>query len=442
MESTLSSPAPATSSTTPSELGRGIAISPGTLLEVFAQLPDPRRRQGTRFALSAILALAVCAILSNHLSVLAIAEWGASLSRDLLETLGFRDGVTPHQSTLQRLFRRLDPDVPSEALTAHFAGLESAFREPPERPRGSEGVAIDGKAQRGRLRFDSSGSTVHALSAYLHDLGIVLAQEPIEPQPLASSDTPARTSSESSAADKTVAEASEQLPIDKAEAELSVAPALLKRLDWHGRVLTGDALFCQRNLCTQVVESGGDYLLIVKENQPRLHEDIRLLFDPPPGLALPLEDRREARTVDHGHGRHYDTRVLIASTDLVGYSDWPHLAQVFRLDRTWREKGQTKHEVRFGVTSLPREVADAKRLLELKRAHWQIENSDHYVKDVTLGEDRCLIHLGNGPSVLAMLRDLALSLLHRAGHRAIASRLRYHSVHPKEAIALFLDQNA
>ncbi len=458
MESTLSSSAPATSSTTPpadSGDAGGVAISPGTLLEVFAQLPDPRRRQGTRFALSAILALAVCAILSNHLSVLAIAEWGASLSKsgkDLLESLGFRDGVTPHQSTLQRLFRRLDPDVPSEALTAHFARLESANREPPERPRGSEGIAIDGKAQRGRLRFDSAGSTVHALSAYLHDLGIVLAQEPIEPQPLASSDSPAPTSSEPSAADKTVAEAKEQLPIDKADeaavdkaaAELSVAPALLKRLDWHGRVLTGDALFCQRKLCEQVVESGGDYLFIVKENQPRLYEDIRLLFYPPPGLALPLEDRREAKTVDHGHGRHYDTRVLVASTDLVGYSDWPYLAQVFSLERTWREKGQTKQEVRFGVTSLPKEVADAERLLELKRGHWRIENSDHYVKDVTLGEDRSLIHLGNGPSVLAMLRDLALSLLHRAGHRAIASRLRYHSVHPQAAVALFLgqDQNA
>jgi predicted transposase YbfD/YdcC len=447
MESTLSSSAPATSSPMSPTDSDKLAISPGTLLEVFAQLPDPRRHQGTRFALSAILALAVCAILSNHLSVLAIAEWGASLSKsgkDLLETLGFRDGVTPHQSTLQRLFRRLDPDAPSEALTAHFAGLESVGRE---RPRGSEGVAIDGKAQRGRLRFDPAGSTVHALSAYLHNLGIVLGQEPIEPQPLTSSDSPAPTSSEPSAADKTVAETKEQLPIDKAErdkaeAELSVAPALLKRLDWHGRVLTGDALFCQRSLCKQVVESGGDYLFIVKANQPRLYEDIRLLFDPPAGLALPLEDRREAKTVDHGHGRHYDTRVLVASTDLVGYSDWPYLAQVFSLERTWREKGQTKHEVRFGVTSLPKEIADAQRLLELKRAHWQIENSDHYVKDVTLGEDRSLIHLGNGPSVLTILRDLALSLLHRAGYRTIASRLRYHSTHPQAAVALFLGQNA
>jgi predicted transposase YbfD/YdcC len=450
MESTLFSPAPATASTMPpadSGDSGGIAISPGTLLEVFAQLPDPRRPQGTRFALSAILALAVCAILSNHLSVLAIAEWGANQCQELLASLGFPQGVTPHQSTLQRLFRRLDPDAPSEALTAHFARLESVDRE---RPRGREGVAVDGKAQRGRLRFDSSGCTVHALSAYLHDLGVVLAQEPIEPHPLATSAAPVPSSSEPKPepkpdeADKTVAEAKPpigKVESDKAEAELSVAPALLKRLDWHGRVLTGDALFCQRSLSKQVVDSGGDYLFIVKENQPSLYEDIRLLFEPP-GLGPPLDDRREAKTVDHGHGRHYDTRHLIASTDLVGYSDWPYLAQVFSLERTWREKGKTKGEVRFGVTSLPREVADAERLLELTRGHWRIENSDHYVKDVTLGEDRSLIHLGNGPSVLAMLRDLALSLLHRAGYRAIVSRLRYHSVHPQAAVALFLGQNA
>lgn len=183
-------------------------------------------------------------------------------------------------------------------------------------------------------------------------------------------------------------------------------------------------------------EAGGDYLLTVKENQPTLCNDIRLLFDPPPGIAPPLEDRREARTIDQGHGRHDDTRHLTASTDLVGYSDCPHLAQVFRLERTWQEQGLAKREVQYGITSLPPEIADASRLLELRRGHWRVESSDHYAKDVTLGEDRSLVHLANGPSVLAMFRDAALSLLHQAGHRAIASRLRYHSSHPKEAVAL------
>jgi len=226
-------------------------------------------------------------------------------------------------------------------------------------------------------------------------------------------------------------------PTDKAEAELTVAPTLVGRVDWQGRVMTGDALLCQRHLCQQVLAAGGDYLLVVKENQPTLYQDISLLFDPPADLqAPPLTDRREVRTVEHGHGRRHDTRHLIASTDLVGYSDWPGLAQVFRLERTWEEHGVSKGEVSYGITSLPPDIADAARLLALKRGHWQIENGLHYVKDVTMAEDASLIHVGHGPSIMAMLRDLALSLLRQSGYRTIAARLRHHSSHPWEAVSL------
>ncbi len=382
------------------------SVDPAALLAAFAGVTDPRRGQGTRFPLPALLTLTVAAMLSNHLSVLAVAEWGANQCQDLLRRLGLSKGVAPHQSTLQRLFRRLDPDQLSAALSNYICACSSAE----ERPRGSEGVAIDGKAQRGRLAFDASGCPVHVLSAFLHEQGVVLAQEPIDSSG----------------------------PEDKAEAELTVAPALLGRIDWQGRVMTGDALLCQRNICQEVVEAGGDYLLEVKENQPTLHEDIRLLFEPPAGCALPLADHREAKSVDNGHGRHHDTRHLIASTDLIGYSDWPALAQVFRLERTWRERGLTKREVHYGITSLPPEVADAARLLVLKRGHWQIENALHWVKDVTLGEDRSLIHLGSGPSVMSLLRDLTLNLLRRVGCRAIAKRLRFHSCHPERAVALLV----
>ena len=228
--------------------------APGTpdLLAAFAAIPDPRRGQGCRFALPALLALAVTALLANHLSVLAIAEWGANQPDRLLQPLGFPDGVTPHQSTLHRLFRKLDPDALTAALSRCF---DPAVARPPDSPppfRGAEGIAVDGNAQRGRLAFDHTGSSVHALSAVAHQSGLVLAQLPIA------------------------------VHGDKAEAELTVAPALIARLGWQGRVFTGDALFCQRKLCEQIVQAGGDYLLIVKDNQPTLHADLRLLFDPPP----------------------------------------------------------------------------------------------------------------------------------------------------------------
>ena len=378
-------------------------VSPASLAAAFAAVPDPRRAASVVYPLPAVLALAVAALLANHLSVLAIAEWGARQDGALLAALGFADGRTPCQSTLQRLFRQLDGDALAARLGACFAPVAT-----PANAGAAQGVAVDGKAQRGRLRFaDERGPVVHALSAFCHDAGVVLAHEPIAAGP------------------------------DKAEAELTVAPALLDRIDWPGRVLTGDALFCQTALCAQVVAAGGDYVLLVKENQGALYRDVRLLFDPPADFpAAPLSDRRVARTLETGHGRAMERRELVASTDLAGYLDWPGAAQVFRLERTWREHGRPKRTLRYGITSLAPGAADPARLLALRRGHWSIENRLHRHKDVNFGEDASLIHAGAGPTVMALLRDAALSLLHHAGTRRVASCLRRHSQRPEQAVAL------
>jgi len=142
-----------------------------------------------------------------------------------------------------------------------------------------------------------------------------------------------------------------------------------------------------------------------------------------------------ADDVRPGHGR-LEVRHLVASTVLNDYLDWPGLAQVLMIERTWWVRGERKTAVRYGITSLPTEVASAERLLALVRGHWQIENGLHYVKDVTLGEDRSLIHKGQGPSNMAILRDTVVSVLHRAGWRTIAERLRFYSGNPHAALAL------
>ena len=131
-----------------------------------------------------------------------------------------------------------------------------------------------------------------------------------------------------------------------------------------------------------------------------------------------------------------ERRDLVASTDLTDYLDWPGVQQVFRVERTWHEHGQAKRTVRYGITSLTPEQADAARLLALRRGHWSIENRLHRHKDVNFGEDASLIHAGQGPTVLALLRDAALNLLHRAGIRQIAAQLRTHSQQPERAVAL------
>jgi len=397
MECTSSCLADATATPTP--------VSPNSLLAAFASLPDPRRHASITYPLAALLALAVIAILANQQGVFAMAEWAARQSPALLGPLGFAPERTPCQSTLHRLFAKLDGARLSAALQTCFAPAAAA--DPTQ--RGGQGVAIDGKAQRGRLPFQTGGSPVHALTAFCHEQALVLAQEPI-------------TQGEG-----------------KSEAELTVLPKLIERLDWRGRVLTGDALLCQREVCKRVVAAGGDYLLIVKENQPSLYDDLCWLFDPPPSTAtpVPLQDCRAARTVDKGHGR-LEVRHLLASTDLVGSSDWPALAQVVRIERTWLEHGAHKQHLLYAITSLPPAVADADRLLALKRGHWGIENGLHYVKDVTLGENRTLIHGEQGPTVLSTLRDTAINLLRLAGCRTIASRLRVHAEDPSAALALVL----
>jgi predicted transposase YbfD/YdcC len=225
--------------------------------------------------------------------------------------------------------------------------------------------------------------------------------------------------------------------VEKAAAELTVAPTVLARLDGRGRVLTGAARFCQRHLGQQVLAAGGDYLLLVKTNQPTLYHAMARLFDPPGATRPPvLDDRRAARTVEHGHGRHDEVRHRLASTDLIGYLDWPGVAQVIRIERTWWEKGQPKRQVRAGITSLPPEVGSAARFLELTRGHWPIDNRLHRPTDVTWGEDARLVHVGAGPPVLAMLRDAALRRLHHAGDRTLAAQLRHFSQFPDQAVAL------
>lgn len=397
--------------------GATVTFAVESLPQAFAHIPDPRRKQGTRYSVAAILSLAVVAVLANHTSVLAMAEWLAHQTCHLRRALGFARDTTPHQTTIQRLLARLNPADVAAAVERVF----DPRRAGELRPRGSQGVALDGKAQRGRLRHGATPShPIHAVSAFCHDLGGVLAQLVVDAK--------------------------------QHQAELSRAPDLIRQIDWQGRVLTGDALYCQQSLCTQVVEAGGDYLLLVKENQPTLLADIMQVFAPLTAEEMartgvhtlhPLQFQTY-RTVEKGHGRIEERRLRVSS-ELEGYSWWPYLAQVFEYTRTWEVKGKRKQQIRYGITSLPATVSSAAQLAALKRGHWQVENALHYVKDVTLGEDASQTHLGNGADVFAMVRNIAISLLHRAGYRNIAARLRYYSCFPLEALRLLgikVDENA
>ncbi len=145
---------------------------------------------------------------------------------------------------------------------------------------------------------------------------------------------------------------------------------------------------------------------------------------------------RAATTREKGHGR-VEVRTITTSTWVNDYlSEWPGVAQVFRVERERRVKGVTTVEVVYGITSLTRAKADATRLLGLIRSHWGIENGLHHVRDETFREDRCRVRRGHAPRVLASLRNVAVHLLRRTDHPTVAAATRMMAARPDLALAM------
>jgi hypothetical protein len=161
---------------------------------------------------------------------------------------------------------------------------------------------------------------------------------------------------------------------------------------------------------------------------------------PPRERRLVHGERQIASSTNKGHGR-LETRVLISSTGLNSFLDWPFIAQAFKLTRTRELHGQPHTEEFYGITSLRRDQATAKDLLRLTRVHWGIENSVFYVRDVAMGEDHCRVRTGTAPHVLSSIRNAALNLLRRNACTNIAAALRRFCAHPLEALALLRGEN-
>jgi DDE_Tnp_1-associated/Transposase DDE domain len=216
--------------------------SPLSLLDVLADIPDPRYRRGIRHPLSAILGLAVLAMLSGCKSYQAIAQFGRDKGFALAHLLGFRRGKTPTKATYSILFRRLDVAA-FEAALARWVASRLCDEQ-------TAVLALDGKTLRGSRDGELPGH--HLVAAYAVKAAAVLAQ----------------------------------VRVDAKTNEHKAALQLLGIVPVAGRIVTGDAIFCQRDLCQKIIDEGGDYVFTVKDNQPSLAIDIQA------GLSWQDEQRR------------------------------------------------------------------------------------------------------------------------------------------------------
>ncbi|HEX9414716.1 MAG TPA: ISAs1 family transposase [Ktedonobacterales bacterium] len=220
-----------------------------------------------------------------------------------------------------------------------------------------------------------------------------------------------------------------------------MAPRLVARVRplLRGRVVSGDALYCQKALCRRIHKAGGDYLFAVKANQPGLREDVSLLFcDPPPGEAF-----RQTHTVD-AHGGRVEQRWLRASTALAGYlreAGWVGAGQVLevRTSVRWPAYPQrpSPQELRYFLSSLPAQVS-AHRALELVRQHWHIENRLHWPRDVTLGADASQVRFGHAPQALSAVRNVVVGVLHLYHAANLAAAQRIHAWSPPARVLSLL----
>ena len=368
-------------------------ISVPSLVEYLAQLPEYRQAQGKQHPLLALLLLVCIAMLCGARSQSAIADWGRGFGRPWLQRLGFTRDRGPSQPTLSRLFGRI-PCKTVEAVLGRWA--EQALRCCPPEPGALEGVAVDGKTLRGSKR--QGATEAHLLSAFSHRLGVVLGQTGV--------------------CDKTN--------------EIGAAHEFLLTLALEGRIVTADALLTQREIARTILDSGGDYLLVVKENQATLHADIAASFAPE---ADDTGRVGTACTVTQ-HGDRIEYRTLTASTALVGYSDWPGLQQALQIERRVINKrtGQLlRQETAYAVTSARPQRAAPPQLLTLWRQHWGIENRLHYIRDVTFDEDRATVRAHHAPQVMAAFRNAAIGLIHALGATQIAATCRLFMAQPLAA---------
>jgi predicted transposase YbfD/YdcC len=371
---------------TPRGTDQPIVLDLSALVQQLETVPDQRKRRGVRYPLAVLLTIAVLAKLCGASQVHAIADWAHGRAAELAQVFGLTRARMPHPTTWSRV---LGFGVAAAAIDTAVAPLVQPAPSSEVAPRASQHVALDGKTMRGTIPA-RTGQGVHLVSAYHVTHQLVL----------------------------------QQVAVPRKANELTVAPTLLTGLPLAGAMVTGDAMYAQRDLSIQIVEAGGDYCWIVKENQKTLYDDLRLLFGPQPealpGTSPLPDDFVTVRTVEGTHGR-LDERVITTSSLLADYHGWPYLAQAFQVVRTTERARRCTREVRYGITSAPATTLSAAQVLAVVRRHWQIENGLHYRRDVSLDEDASLVRRGSAPQVIASLNNLVCGLAARAGVTNLAA---------------------
>ena len=338
----------------------------------FDALEDPRIDRKKLYPLSEILLIVLCASICGAQSWRDFVIFGEEKLDYLQRFLPFEHGI-PSKNTFARVLASLDPTIFKQCFVSWVQSFQLALKEV---------IAIDGKCLRKSFDQATEQSAIHMVSAFATSSKLVLGQE----------------------------------KVSEKYNEITAIPKLLDLLSIEGSIISIDAMSAQKKIAKQIREKKADYVLSLKGNHNTLHNDIRLF------LSTEIEKKHQGKSHkvvdqyedhDKGHGRvEYRLCYFTDQLDwLEQRANWCDLKTVALVESHVTVNGKVTTEQRYFISSLP---ANAKEIAQAIRSHWAIENSLHWVLDVTMGEDLSRVRKDHAPENMAMIRHIVLNLLRGA----------------------------
>jgi len=335
-------------------------------LDFFTDIEDPRIDRKKIHPISEILFTTFCAVISGAEGWQDVENFGKAKLNFLKLHLEYEYGI-PSDDTFRRFFRAID----SKKFQSNFLKWVNSMNLSTEKV-----ISIDGKTS--RRSHDKDKKSLHLISAFASEARLVLCQKKVE----------GKTN------------------------EITEIPKLLNWLDLRGSIITIDAMGCQKEIASQIIEQHGEYVLSLKGNHSKLHDEIINYFDQAKEHGTLNVDYNFFETTEKGHGRIENRKIFV--TDFIDFipqkKDWLGLQSIICIDSERIIGNKKTQESRYFITSLP---PLAEKLAKIIRSHWSIENSLHWVLDMSFGEDQCRIRKGNGPENMAIIRHCAINMIRK-----------------------------